>query len=57
VRARIQGIDKNKMIRTVGHVVGAQAVQWYAEFRKGRYVRRHGGVNGLQKVDVRSEYL
>jgi hypothetical protein len=37
------------MVRTVSHVVDAQAVQWYAGFRNG--------IHALQKVDMRREYL
>ena len=45
------------MIRTVSHVVDAQAIQWYPGFRNVKCMRRSGGVHGLQKVDMRREYL
>ena len=48
---------KKKLIRTVSHVIDAQAVQWYASFRDVKCLRRRGGVHGLQKVDMRCKYL
>ena len=45
------------MIRTVSHVVDAQAVQWYAGFRNGKCVRHRGIIHALQKVDMCREYL
>ena len=43
-------------MHTVSHVVDAEAVQWYAGFRNGKSVRQRS-IYGLQKVDVRHEYL
>ena len=45
------------MIRTVSHVVDAEAIQWYADFRNGIFVSHRGGVQSLQKVHMRHEYL
>jgi hypothetical protein len=43
--------------RTVGHVVGAEAVEWYTDRGGGKGRRSRGEVDLLEKVGLRVEYL
>lgn len=43
--------------RTVGQVVGPEAVEWYADPRGGKGRRSPGEVDLLEKVGLCVEYL
>jgi hypothetical protein len=55
VSARIYNCDDGR--RTVGQVVGAEAVEWYADHGGSKGRRSPGEVDLLEKVGLRGEYL